>query len=92
MQPELIDIAFRYLFRDSYVNDIPLPQPTKCRIVATSFDTYSQVVQKYPESKEILRKVDTLEGAQVLHGVNAWELATAFPDQKFDASMYCDSN
>lgn len=56
-------------------------------IVATSFDEYEQVVQKYPESKNILRKLK--EGNVTLKfGVNACALSEYFSGEKFDKIIF----
>ncbi|KAJ3317819.1 hypothetical protein HDU76_001041 [Blyttiomyces sp. JEL0837] len=47
-------------------------------LLCTSFDTYDQVISKYPESKEILRYLTKKRNVRVMHSINAWELATHF--------------
>ncbi|KAJ3099485.1 hypothetical protein HDU96_010695 [Phlyctochytrium bullatum] len=51
-------------------------------LVTTSFDTREQLLQKYPESKDILQHLEEdsrlARHVKVLHGINAWELASHF--------------
>jgi Zn finger protein HypA/HybF involved in hydrogenase expression len=41
-------------------------------LICTSFDSYAELISKYHDCERILRELK--EYAQVLHGVNAWEL------------------
>lgn len=52
--------------------------------VCTSFDSYDEVVEKYPESRKILDTLSDLPNVTVMHGINAWELRKHFPNTKFD--------
>ncbi|KAJ1566858.1 hypothetical protein HK405_008135 [Cladochytrium tenue] len=47
-------------------------------LLCTSFDSYSQLLSKYPESKEILSALGHYPNVQVRHGINAWELSSHF--------------
>eukprot|EP00051_Salpingoeca_urceolata_P014207 m.180348 g.180348 ORF g.180348 m.180348 type:complete len:492 (+) comp18013_c0_seq2:137-1612(+) len=58
--------------------------PAGLRLLATSFDTESQLLDKYPETGPILRKFKAYDRATVIHEVNAWDLAASFGDQRFD--------
>ncbi|TPX47582.1 hypothetical protein SeMB42_g02098 [Synchytrium endobioticum] len=87
-QPEALQIAYRYLHKEIPPCQ-PQHQPRQYHVLATSFDTYDQVIDKHPESRDILRKIGALEFAQVMHGVNAWELQTTFQSrQAFDAIIW----
>ncbi len=60
-------------------------RPSRWRIMATSFDTRQEVIEKYPESRMILARLDVMTPAvEVRHGVNAWALpehfSAEFPD------------
>lgn len=46
--------------------------------VCTSFDSFEEVISKYPESTQILRKLENFPGVKVMHGINAWELRKHF--------------
>ncbi|KAI9345140.1 hypothetical protein DFJ73DRAFT_839476 [Zopfochytrium polystomum] len=47
-------------------------------LLCTSFDSHSQLLSKYPESKEILESLSHFPNVSVAHGVNAWELSSHF--------------
>ncbi|KAI3631736.1 hypothetical protein MIR68_010209 [Amoeboaphelidium protococcarum] len=71
--------AHKYLGLDS--SDIHI---VKIQMVCTSFDSRAEVLEKYPESDGILRRLSGYKDVQVLHQINAWNLDGHFPDQKFD--------
>ncbi|KAI3652248.1 hypothetical protein MP228_003551 [Amoeboaphelidium protococcarum] len=56
----------------------------KIQMICTSFDSRAEVLEKYPESDGILRRLSGYKDVQVLHQINAWNLDGHFPDQKFD--------
>lgn len=43
-------------------------------ILCTSFDSQSQLLQKYQESKDILPALESFSQIKVLNGINAWDL------------------
>ena len=53
-------------------------------IIATSFDSLSDLKEKYPDFKLILARLARFPQVQVLHKVNAWDLVSHFPDTKFN--------
>ena len=56
-------------------------------LVLTSFDTESELAQKYPQAKanvEFIRQ----RGAIVRHGVDATKLEEAFHDELFDCIVF----
>jgi SAM-dependent methyltransferase len=59
-------------------------------VLSTSFDSYGQLLVKYPETKEILESLSKFKHFQILHEINAWELSTHFPhsDDKFDVVIW----
>ncbi len=57
-------------------------------IYATSFDLFDDVIEKYPESKFILARLHRVPAVQVLHGINAWELARHFDVCRFDVILW----
>ncbi|KAI8826223.1 uncharacterized protein EV422DRAFT_515823 [Fimicolochytrium jonesii] len=70
------------------------PQPRRrILITSTSFDDRTELLGKYPESREILESLqgDWLRnvcGVEVRHGVNAWELSKAFENQLAEAEGF----
>ncbi|KAI8855259.1 hypothetical protein BC829DRAFT_428848, partial [Chytridium lagenaria] len=48
-------------------------------ILTTSFDTRDQLLGKYPESRDIIAGLEKFsKNVFVMHGINAWELASQF--------------
>jgi hypothetical protein len=68
-------------------------QKSECiDLICTSFDSYEQVCEKYPESKQILKKLNhpmnhSKLNVSVMHQVNAWELKKSF-DFTFDIILW----
>ncbi|KAJ3148059.1 hypothetical protein HDU89_004904 [Geranomyces variabilis] len=63
------------------------------QIITTSFDDHTELLKKYPESKEILEFLQSSRlaelGVKVLHGVNAWELRDQFgTEEKFNVVIW----
>ncbi|TPX35516.1 hypothetical protein SmJEL517_g02030 [Synchytrium microbalum] len=79
LDPELLKRAHSYLHHEDHANGLA--------VLATSFDSYDTLIAKYPESKDILRKLVALENTQVMHNINAWELSTTFA-RTFDAIVW----
>ena len=48
-----------------------LPVKEQCSVLATSFDDYDSLVNKYPETKSILKSITCRYGGVVQHKVNA---------------------
>jgi len=53
-------------------------------VICTSFDSKQKLLQKYPETKDILPRIPFKK----LHEINAWELEHHFPEMKFDRILW----
>eukprot|EP01031_Cornospumella_fuschlensis_P034441 gene34441-41685_t len=56
--------------------------------MCTSFDSYEDVTDKYPESKSILKKLQKDSLCIVVHSVNATTISKYFPNEKFDEIIF----
>lgn len=60
---------------------------TDIQLYCTSFDSFNELVEKYHDSRDILKQLESLSKSsanhgltlQVRHEINAWELLDAFP-------------
>jgi len=53
-------------------------------VTATSFDSYEEVVKKYPESSSIVNKLSKTTNFEVMHGVDATDLSSSLCDRLFE--------
>ncbi|RKP02677.1 hypothetical protein CXG81DRAFT_10461 [Caulochytrium protostelioides] len=82
------------------VLDAAAAHPDQIAMVATSFDTREEVLDKYKVSKDTFRHLaqlaHRLHGGRgpriprimISHAVNAWDLKTVFPHQTFHATVW----
>ena len=66
-----ISSATRYL-------GLPHAPSGHVELIITSFDTYEELIEKYPESVHIIEKLNKFSQVRVLHRINAWELKKHF--------------
>lgn len=50
---------------------VSLPVVEQCAVLATSFDDYGSLVDKYPETKNVLQSITCRYGGTVQHEINA---------------------
>eukprot|EP00808_Paulinella_micropora_P018830 g31913.t1 len=56
-------------------------------VTATGLDSHNAVVRKYPQAAQHIQQVRA-HGAHVLHGLDATQLPTHFPQQSFDRIIF----
>ncbi|RYH28357.1 DUF2431 domain-containing protein [archaeon] len=58
------------------------------KVFCTSFDSYDEVIDKYPESKTVLKKLAKDDRCLVAHSVNATTISRHFPEQRFSEIVF----
>lgn len=60
-----------------------IPLSSNLNIIATTFDSHQQLLEKYAETKDIIFNLQTFKFLQLVHEINAMELHSSF-NEKFD--------
>ncbi|KAJ3315896.1 hypothetical protein HDV04_000103 [Boothiomyces sp. JEL0838] len=63
-------------------------KPKNIQLICTSFDSHSELLDKYGDAEEILEKLSHFKNVQIMHEINAWELSNHFNDKKFDVIIW----
>eukprot|EP00123_Amoebidium_parasiticum_P008505 comp18854_c1_seq1/m.20892 comp18854_c1_seq1/g.20892 ORF comp18854_c1_seq1/g.20892 comp18854_c1_seq1/m.20892 type:complete len:467 (-) comp18854_c1_seq1:378-1778(-) len=82
-----VEVAREYK-TETALQFLGLDHPRDIYITSTSFDSRTEVVRKYPESRGILERLERYPHVQVLHDINAWLLADQFPGKLFDMIIW----
>lgn len=64
-----------------------LTELDQVEFIVTTFDSSNEVIEKYPESVQIIKNLSLFPWVKVLHQINAWELKTHFTE-RFDRIIW----